>query len=74
MSKSHEQSRDRAVGDHDDRQTITPFRKPVKCPNCANRSARSTYPFCSAHCANVDLGRWFNESYAIDGQQNNPDG
>jgi endogenous inhibitor of DNA gyrase (YacG/DUF329 family) len=22
-------------------------------------------PFCSRHCADVDLGRWFNESYAI---------
>jgi len=50
----------------DETQKITPFRKPVKCPNCKNISSRNTYPFCSKHCADVDLGRWFNGSYAID--------
>ncbi|MCA9242850.1 MAG: DNA gyrase inhibitor YacG [Phycisphaerales bacterium] len=24
------------------------------------------YPFCSARCKMVDLGRWFSESYSID--------
>lgn len=24
------------------------------------------YPFCSNRCQMVDLGRWFNEQYAID--------
>jgi hypothetical protein len=22
-------------------------------------------PFCSARCADIDLGRWFTESYAV---------
>ncbi len=35
------------------------------CPIC-NKPRHPDYkPFCSKRCADVDLGRWFSESYAI---------
>lgn len=37
----------------------------MTCPICGKDSDRKYRPFCSKHCADVDLGRWFNESYAI---------
>ena len=37
----------------------------AKCPICAKPSVARHTPFCSAHCAQHDLGRWLNESYAI---------
>lgn len=44
---------------------VTPLRKPVKCPNCSHKSHRDNYPFCSKRCQDVDLNRWFSESYTI---------
>jgi len=44
---------------------VTPLRKPVKCPNCAHKSSRDAYPFCSKRCQDVDLNRWFSEVYSI---------
>ncbi|MCB1439178.1 MAG: DNA gyrase inhibitor YacG [Nitratireductor sp.] len=44
---------------------VEPLRKPRKCPSCGKPSERKTYPFCSKRCADVDLNRWFTESYAI---------
>lgn len=36
------------------------------CPICRRRPADPKYtPFCSKHCADVDLQRWFTGSYAI---------
>lgn len=35
------------------------------CPNCGKAAAEKYVPFCSKHCADVDLGRWFNGSYAV---------
>lgn len=43
----------------------------LRCPICRKPSAqretgrRSAYPFCSERCRQVDLGRWFTESYAV---------
>ncbi len=37
----------------------------AKCPICAKPSVARHKPFCSARCAQQDLGRWLNESYAI---------
>ncbi len=44
----------------------------LKCPTCGNVAAapsnanrKSPRPFCSSRCAKVDLGRWFQEQYAI---------
>jgi endogenous inhibitor of DNA gyrase (YacG/DUF329 family) len=40
--------------------------KTHKCPICHKLFAGDAYlPFCSKRCADVDLGRWFNGSYAV---------
>lgn len=44
---------------------IEPLRKPVSCPSCDAISNREFYPFCSKRCSNLDLHRWFSQSYAI---------
>ena len=35
------------------------------CPICGRRGDPALLPFCSKRCANVDLGRWFSESYRV---------
>lgn len=35
------------------------------CPICKKPSEPKFRPFCSKRCADIDLGRWLNESYAI---------
>ena len=44
----------------------------LACPTCgepaappAEKGVRSPRPFCSRRCADIDLGRWFQERYAI---------
>jgi uncharacterized protein len=37
----------------------------VSCPVCAKAPDPRYRPFCSRRCADIDLGRWLNESYAI---------
>ena len=44
----------------------------LTCPTCgapaappAAKGGRSPRPFCSRRCADIDLGRWFRESYTI---------
>ena len=37
------------------------------CPICRKPPAERYRPFCSARCADVDLGRWFAEAYRIPG-------
>jgi hypothetical protein len=37
------------------------------CPVCGAPAARAHRPFCSARCAEVDLGRWLKGAYAIAG-------
>ncbi|MBQ4399947.1 MAG: DNA gyrase inhibitor YacG, partial [Alphaproteobacteria bacterium] len=40
--------------------------KTHKCPICGKLFVGDEYlPFCSKRCADVDLGRWFNGSYAV---------
>jgi len=40
--------------------------KEHKCPICQKITTDEKYrPFCSKHCADVDLGRWFNGSYSV---------
>jgi endogenous inhibitor of DNA gyrase (YacG/DUF329 family) len=36
-----------------------------KCPICGKPVDAVFRPFCSKRCADVDLGRWFNESYVV---------
>jgi endogenous inhibitor of DNA gyrase (YacG/DUF329 family) len=44
----------------------------LACPTCgepaappAEKGERSPRPFCSRRCADIDLGSWFQERYAI---------
>ena len=40
--------------------------KPVRlCPICKKKVGEGRSAFCSPRCAKIDLGRWFNESYAL---------
>ena len=38
---------------------------PPSCPICSAPAARRFRPFCSARCAEIDLGRWFGEAYRV---------
>lgn len=35
------------------------------CPICKEAGTAKFKPFCSRRCADIDLGRWFNESYTV---------
>jgi endogenous inhibitor of DNA gyrase (YacG/DUF329 family) len=39
------------------------------CPICgvevAPRSANKAFPFCTARCKSIDLGKWLNEDYRV---------
>jgi uncharacterized protein len=35
------------------------------CPICQRPSQHKYHPFCSARCADIDLGRWLGGRYAI---------
>ncbi|MDB4939167.1 MAG: hypothetical protein JWP87_6139 [Labilithrix sp.] len=39
------------------------------CPICgsevAPRSANKAFPFCTARCKSIDLGKWLNEEYRV---------
>ena len=37
----------------------------IICPICRKPADPRLRPFCSARCADVDLGRWFTEGYAV---------
>jgi endogenous inhibitor of DNA gyrase (YacG/DUF329 family) len=37
----------------------------TKCPICQKPSDAEHKPFCSKRCADIDLGRWLTESYAV---------
>jgi endogenous inhibitor of DNA gyrase (YacG/DUF329 family) len=39
--------------------------KPDPCPICKKPSELAFVPFCSARCADIDLGRWLTDRYAI---------
>ena len=40
-----------------------------ECPICNQGSQDKYRPFCSQRCSEIDLGRWFNGSYVIEGNQ-----
>ena len=42
------------------------LRKAVPCPRCGTPSKREAWPFCSKRCAEIDLGRWFDGTYAVE--------
>ncbi|MBY6156530.1 DNA gyrase inhibitor YacG [Pseudooceanicola nitratireducens] len=37
----------------------------MSCPICQKPSDGDYRPFCSKHCADVDLARWFKGGYSI---------
>lgn len=37
----------------------------MRCPICKTPTARAYRPFCSRRCADIDLGKWFDESYRV---------
>lgn len=43
--------------------------KGAKCPNCGKLRQQAYRPFCSKRCADLDLGRWFNEDYRIPAEE-----
>ncbi|MBR1915351.1 MAG: DNA gyrase inhibitor YacG [Alphaproteobacteria bacterium] len=41
-----------------------------KCPICSKLTDDEKYrPFCSKRCADIDLGHWFDGSYAVPAEQ-----
>lgn len=40
------------------------------CPICRRPATPRDRPFCSPRCAEIDLGRWFGETYRIPGPPN----
>jgi endogenous inhibitor of DNA gyrase (YacG/DUF329 family) len=44
-----------------------------KCPICGKPTVHAVRPFCSARCADVDLGRWVSGAYVIAGGQSDAD-
>jgi len=46
----------------------TPEKQPIRaplCPICKGLSVEKFRPFCSKHCADVDLSRWLKGIYAV---------
>jgi uncharacterized protein len=41
---------------------------PKRCPICGKPADPRLRPFCSRRCADIDLGRWFTEGYAVPDQ------
>ena len=37
----------------------------MSCPICSKKIEGKFKPFCSKRCADLDLGKWLNGSYAI---------
>ena len=40
----------------------------AKCPVCGKPRSQQYRPFCSKHCADIDLGRWLGGRYAVPGE------
>lgn len=41
----------------------------MSCPICGDKTVRPFRPFCSKRCADVDLAKWLNGSYAVPSQR-----
>ena len=42
---------------------------PRLCPICGKPADPRRRPFCSARCADIDLGRWLKGAYRIPGEE-----
>lgn len=45
----------------------------MTCPICDKKTDAKYRPFCSKRCADVDLGKWLNGSYAIPASETDED-
>lgn len=43
-----------------------------KCPICKEPATRDHAPFCSRRCTNIDLSRWLQGHYVIEGSDSAP--
>jgi endogenous inhibitor of DNA gyrase (YacG/DUF329 family) len=41
----------------------------TKCPVCQKPSVEKYRPFCSARCADIDLGKWLGERYRVETEE-----
>ena len=48
----------------DERREAAP---PPRCPVCGKPRSNEFRPFCSKHCADIDLGRWLDGRYVVPG-------
>ena len=54
----------------DENSRVVPLiRKKGNCPICGAARQAKYRPFCSARCADIDLGRWVKESYRVPGEK-----
>ena len=51
-----------------------PKKKSPPCPICRKPAQPAFRPFCSLRCSEIDLGRWFTESYVVPGSSPGRDG
>jgi hypothetical protein len=61
----HRESRRRTPGSKQPSAESAGASRRRGCPICGAPPAARYRPFCSARCADVDLGRWLNESYRV---------
>ena len=40
-----------------------------RCPICSKPAVMRHQPFCSARCADIDLGRWLKENYRVETEE-----
>lgn len=46
----------------------------MSCPICGNDTEHKYRPFCSKRCADIDLAKWMNGSYAVpSGREEDPE-
>lgn len=53
------------IGGKNDPSAAADGAKTPSCPICGKPRNTDYRPFCSKRCADLDLGRWLNGSYAI---------
>jgi len=57
-----------------DRKAPLPQGAPRACPICGKPASDAYVPFCSKHCADVDLHRWLSGVYAVPSAEEADDG
>ena len=52
---------------------LVPLRPRRECPICGKKATQAAYPFCSVHCADIDLDRWLSGRYRVAGSTDDDD-